>query len=145
VQYNSLFFKTNPNRHGQTDVLNPIKTSIWFLTFEFVAICLVSWMLSSLLVHAGACDLAMTPSAFAFTRVILFPNTWILFCPAPWLLSAIFWSWHDGFNRERMLLFQYSILTATILLLCTVVVACALPFMTFDKPLLGYTPVGNGE
>jgi hypothetical protein len=119
-----------------------MKTSVWFLTFEFLAICLVSWILSSLLVSFAMHDLNREPQAF--TKLVLFPNTWILFCPVPWLICAVVWSRRGELSRTRMLLFQSTVLAATILLLCVVVVACTLPFMANDRPLPGDEPTTNG-
>ena len=110
-----------------------MKSSLWFLTFEFTATCLACWILSWLVIQFGLHDFA--EQIPAFTKLALFPNVWIPFCPLPWLVYAIVLSRRQELSRRAMLLFNGTILLATILLLCVVVIASILPFMADARPM----------
>src|SRR5664279_5246471 len=102
-----------------------MKTFIWLFTFGFLLICLTCWALSSLLVMA-----TFSRAVFilpGITRLVLFPNTWILFCPLPWLIYAIVLSRRSELARGAALVFATTIIAATVLLVCAVVAACTLP------------------
>ena len=109
------FRETVPGHHGRINVQGSLKTSMWFLTFEFVAICLAGWIFSSLLVYAIRNLGGGVGTIPAVTRAVLFPNTWILFCPVPWLIYVAVLSRCRELSRGKALIFQWTILVATIL------------------------------
>lgn len=60
---------------------------------------------------------------------MLYPNIWILICPMPWLIYAIAFSCRPELSRRSALFFAGSVAVATLLLVVTIVTACALPLM----------------
>jgi hypothetical protein len=102
-----------------------MKTFTWLFTSGFMLVCLACWALSYLLVRSAFPGLGIVLPAI--TRILLFPNTWILVCPLPWLIYAVVLSRRSELTRGAALVFAATIITATVLLVCAVVTACTLP------------------
>jgi hypothetical protein len=102
------------------------KTFLWFFTLGFALVCLTCWKTSSFWVDFSLSRVAITMPVF--TRLVLYPNTWIIFCPLPWLIYAIVLSRRRNLSRGVTLVFASAIIAATILLVCIIITACALPY-----------------
>lgn len=102
-----------------------MKTFTWLFTSGFVLICAVCWALSYLLVTSTFSGLGTVLPAI--TRLTLYPNTWLLFCPLPWLIYAMILSRRTDVTRRAALIFAFTIIAATVLLVAIVVPACILP------------------
>jgi len=103
-----------------------MKTFTWLFTFGFMLVCLACGALSYLLVRFTFPGLAVNLPAI--TRLVLFPNIWILVCPLPWLIYAVALSRRSELTRGAALVFAITVIAATVLLVCAVVAACTLPF-----------------
>ena len=63
----------------------------------------------------------------AITRLTLYPNTWILICPLPWVIYAAVLSRRTELTRGAAVIFAITVVAATVLLVAVVVTACFLP------------------
>ena len=102
-----------------------MKTFTWLFTFGFALVCLACWALSYFLVAFTFPELGTVLPAV--TRFTLFPNTWIPFCPLPWIVYAVALSRRAELTHSAALVFAITIIAATALLVIVIVTACFLP------------------
>lgn len=62
------------------------------------------------------------------TELLLHSNSWILFFPLPWLIYAVFLSRCSKLTPNAVFVFEGTIVLALSILICSVAVACLLPF-----------------
>jgi len=104
-----------------------MKAFIWLLTFAFVAVCITCWAMSRLVLHSLADTNMALP---AVTALVIHPNGWILACPLPWLIYSLVLTLRREVTASAALVFAGTLLLGAAILVCMVVVASVIPFIT---------------
>ena len=108
-----------------------MKTFLWLLTLAFAVVCLGCWAMSDLALRSLDTDRPLP----AITNLVIRPNGWILICPIPWLAYALFLTTRQSVTIDTILIFSGTLVLATAILICAVVIASVIPFMTFKELL----------
>jgi hypothetical protein len=103
-----------------------MKIFVWLFMVVLLFASLACWLLSSLLVRPLLSGFK-TESLPAITLQVLYPDTWILFLPLPWLIYAAVLSRRRELTRGDALIFASTTVAATVVLVCAIVTACLLP------------------
>lgn len=105
-----------------------MKAFPWLLTVAFTIVCFTCWAMSGLAMHSVA-DMhhEMLP---AVTIFVLRPNGWILACPLPWLIYALVLTMRREITAATVLVFAGTLFLAAAILICVVLVASVIPFIT---------------
>jgi hypothetical protein len=105
-----------------------MKAFPWLLTVAFAVVCFTGWAMSGLAMHSLAdTHRDLLP---AVTVLVLRPNGWILACPLPWLIYALVLTVRREITAASVLVFAGTLFLAAAILVCVVVVASVIPFIT---------------
>ncbi len=66
----------------------------------------------------------------AVTALVIRPNGWILACPLPWLIYSVVLTIRRELTPAAVLLFAGTLFLAAAVLVCAVVIASVVPFIT---------------
>lgn len=109
-----------------------LKSFVWLSMVMFLTVCFACWVASSLL-KLGLRKMHDPADFPVFVRLVLYPNIWMLFLPAPWLAYAAALSFRRDFPYRQILLFAGTIAMVIILLL-GIIFAAAIS-ATYPRPI----------
>ena len=105
-----------------------MKAFPWLLSAAFAVVCFACWVMSSLALRS----LEDTHRVFlpAVTVLVIRPNGWILACPLPWLIYSLVLTMRREVTASAVLLFAGTLFLAAAVMVCAVVIASVIPFIT---------------
>jgi hypothetical protein len=65
----------------------------------------------------------------AFTRLVLVPHGWLLFCPLLWVIAAAIMSFRRNLSPSAAFIFAGVTAIAMVVVLCAVIIAAVLPLI----------------
>ncbi|MGA2243222.1 MAG: hypothetical protein ABSH11_14450 [Verrucomicrobiota bacterium] len=107
-----------------------MKTFVWLLTLAFVVICISCWALTSLSLHVLSEMKVTLPHV---TIALLHPNTWILYCPVPWVIYSAVLSFQKEVTPSSALFFAGTLFFALALVVCAVAIAGIIPWIAIHS------------
>jgi hypothetical protein len=111
-----------------------MKTFPWLLTLAFGVVCFTGWVLSSVILKSLS-DIRGALPLPAITVLVLQPNAWVLFCPAPWIIYSTVLSFRREVTSSSLFVFTGTLLVAATVLVCALVIACVVPWLPFKISL----------
>src|SRR5262245_55425108 len=105
-----------------------MKVFPWLLTLAFAVVCFACWALSGLALRSlSDTHRELLP---AVTSLVIRPNGWILACPIPWLVYSLVLTLRREPTPSAVFLFAGTLFLAAAVLVCAVVIASVIPFIT---------------
>lgn len=105
-----------------------MKVSLWLFVLSLAVVCTTCWAVSHLLVQLWQRGPAGVPVP-AFTQLVLLPHGWLLFCPMPWIVYAVFLTFRKQITPGATFLFVGTVCLAMTVIVSAVTVAALLPYM----------------
>lgn len=103
-----------------------MKAFLWLLTAAMGIVCLSCWAMGELAMRSLS-DLGYPlPN---FTRMVLRPHGWLFFAPLPWFVYSAVLSFRRDVSPRAAFIFAGTIVFATTVLVCAVVIAALLPYI----------------
>ena len=105
-----------------------MKVFPWLLTLAFAVVCLACWAMSGLALRSlKDTHRELLP---AVTDLVIRPNGWILACPLPWLIYSLVLATRREVTPSAVFIFAGSLFLAAAVLVCLVVIASVIPFLS---------------
>jgi hypothetical protein len=102
-----------------------VKIFLWLVTIAFAIVCFGCWLIAHLVVwHLH--DFRAGHPLPGFTRLILFPHGWLLFCPTPWTVAAAVLSFRREFSPAAAFIFAGTASIGMVVILFAVAIAAIL-------------------
>jgi hypothetical protein len=115
--------KTDAQRYiDKYDNVAHMKVSLWLFTLALAIVCAGTWAISHLLIRLWQPNFGGLPIP-EFTRLILLPSGWILFCPVPWGISAAFLTFRGQVTPNKAFIFAGTVCVAMAAIVASVSVA----------------------
>ena len=104
-----------------------MKAFVWLLTLGLAIVSTSCWVIS----HLVVVSLRATHRGMAvpnLTDWVLLPHWWMLWCPLPWVILAVYLSTRTSLSTSSALLFAGTVVVGGALLVACVATACILPY-----------------
>src|SRR5262245_40716888 len=105
-----------------------MKVAVWLFTLALSVACLACWCVVQLLSEDWHRRFGGVPLP-AFTRLVLQPHSWLLWCPLPWVVAAFWLIRRKLMTPSAVLVFSGSVCLAGVIVVSCVTLAALLPYM----------------
>ena len=106
-----------------------MKIFLWLVTLALSAVCFSCWAMSGLIMKSLADTGSALESLPAVTVLMFHPNTWILFCPAPWAVYSTLLTLRRELTANVVFIFAGTAIFGAALLICAFFIASVVPFL----------------
>jgi hypothetical protein len=103
-----------------------MKAALWLLVLSLAVVSVTCWTASEAFVRFWKTTTGgkLLPP---FTEAVIVPSTWLLLCPAPWMIYAGILTWGDRLSPSRAFVFASTLLLSVVLIVSAVALALILP------------------